>query len=562
MKEFLPRLDLKLDIHTVNDAQAQPHHPQAGGHEGPEKDLVWSDHIKNSRDPFIAVHEGHESAENDAPTILAIWEIKATLNRPRIRFPRPAVTFTASASLTPAGRADESKTENEYLPSLLSAPINIFERLATIPALRDQAPYLPASRIESVLPGPQLDSDTLHIRHQPMKRFPVSPAVSARIRCSRMNTGSPRPPMIASLDFEVTPFATFDVLLNQANISLASDGQIELLGPLEMPVICRPRDTVTFLYRIQPPSNATESPLPISSTSPNAVGLLDIVLESALQISSTCKPVITMRWRSNQDFSTPIDPRFGPSSQNLQRPNRPNSLPFSTSNTAITSSFRPSTPHKDNRPTSLTATTTKSSFRSGLTISFTAPITIPLGRIFPLTILLTNHSPRPLRLAIIPIPRRAPGSNLSSRKHAPKPSASSSLDRRHLPHPNAGQVVDIAPAVMDENIIYALQKAGINANTDTELVPISTDVRVGPLGVGSCHELQIKLLGLRVGVVRLEAVRVVDLGREADGKEAVAVAGSQLGVSSGVVDVRGEYLPEIVVVEGEGGYVRQGGEGE
>ncbi len=124
--------------------------------------------------------------------------------------------------------------------------------------------------------------------------------------------------------------------------------------------------------------------------------------------------------------------------------------------------------------------------------------------------------------------------------------------------------MDIAPAVMDENIIYALQKAGINAHADTELVPISTDVRVGPLGVGSCHEVQLKLLGLRVGVVRLEAVRVVDLGREMEGKEAAATAtaGSQLALGSGVVDVKGEYLPEIVVVEGEGGYVKQGGEGE
>ncbi len=67
---------------------------------------------------------------------------------------------------------------------------------------------------------------------------------------------------------------------------------------------------------------------------------------------------------------------------------------------------------------------------------------------------------------------------------------------------------------------------------------ISTDVRVGPLGSGACHEVQLKLLALKVGVLRLEAVRVVDLGREQEG-----------GVGSGVVDVRAEELPEVLVVD-------------
>jgi TRAPP trafficking subunit Trs65 len=113
--------------------------------------------------------------------------------------------------------------------------------------------------------------------------------------------------------------------------------------------------------------------------------------------------------------------------------------------------------------------------------------------------------------------------------------------------------MDLAPAVMDENIIHALQKSSINSTTDTDLVPISADVRVGPLCVGSCHEVQIKMLGLRVGVWRLEAVRVVDLAREMEitrDRERDR-EGSGAGAGSGVVDIAGNCLPEVVVVEGD-----------
>ena len=54
------------------------------------------------------------------------------------------------------------------------------------------------------------------------------------------------------------------------------------------------------------------------------------------------------------------------------------------------------------------------------------------------------------------------------------------------------------------------------------------------------------MLGLRVGVLRLEMVRVVDLAREQE------VGGS------GVVDVRGEILPEVVVVDAGGEGVGMG----
>lgn len=563
LNDILPRLEIGLDVHVIDHAQTLANYRQAGDHEGLEQDLIFSHQVKDDRDPLIAVQSSEGTPDEDGPTIFAIWDIEANLPRPRPRFSNLAVTFTPSATLTIANHVDQIASDDEHRPSQMPASINILEGLKAIPALEHRVPFLPASRIQSVLPGPQLGSETLRIRHKPAKRIPISPAVSARIRCSRMATNTPHPTSVASLDFEITPFATFDVVLNHANVSLASDGQIELLGPRMLPISCRPRSVVTFLYKVQPKANQLESPLPLASPRSDTIGVLDIVLESTLQISKDCNPAITMRWRSNVDFSMPPNTRPGPSSQPLQRSSRPSSLLFpSTTSLPTPTNPRPMTPPRSGRhnPLMTSANTTSSPSSTNLTISFTVPSTVPLGHIFNYVLILTNHSPRPLKLAIIPIPRRPPGSTLPPRKHAPRHSASSTVGPRHSSSPSTNPSggatptqnpkADIAPAVMDENIVHALQKASINSHSDTDLVPISADVRVGPLAPGACHEVQVRMLALRVGVLRLEAMRVVDLAKEPqDGGG---------GPGSGYVDVRADLLPEVVVVDAGWG----GGEGE
>lgn len=72
---------------------------------------------------------------------------------------------------------------------------------------------------------------------------------------------------------------------------------------------------------------------------------------------------------------------------------------------------------------------------------------------------------------------------------------------------------------------------------------------MGPLGQGACHEVQLKMLGLKVGVCKLEAVRVVDLGRELQQQQEGGSGGGGVGSGSGVVDIRGEMLPEVVIIE-------------
>lgn len=48
----------------------------------------------------------------------------------------------------------------------------------------------------------------------------------------------------------------------------------------------------------------------------------------------------------------------------------------------------------------------------------------------------------------------------------------------------------------------------------TDIVCMSSDTRVGPLAPSSCYEVELKFMALRVGILNLEAVRVIDLATQ------------------------------------------------
>ena len=70
----------------------------------------------------------------------------------------------------------------------------------------------------------------------------------------------------------------------------------------------------------------------------------------------------------------------------------------------------------------------------------------------------------------------------------------------------------VADAVVDDNIIHAMQRN--SAIESTEIVCLSTDTRVGPLAPSACHMVELNFIALRVGLVTIEAVRIVDLGTQ------------------------------------------------
>lgn len=89
---------------------------------------------------------------------------------------------------------------------------------------------------------------------------------------------------------------------------------------------------------------------------------------------------------------------------------------------------------------------------------------------------------------------------------------------------------------MDEQVLYALHhQTASAAPSDADLVSLTAELRIGPLGTGQCYETEIQFIAYKSGIFSVDAIRVVDLVKEAEG-----------GVGM-VNDIR--ELPEIFVVD-------------
>src|SRR2546423_4515742 len=244
--------------------------------------------------------------------------------------------------------------------------------------------------------------------------------MSARIRYSRLETSSNQASIVASLDLEVTRFINQTVELEAADVKFPH-GSAEVLMPQQLPISCRPRDVVTFMYRLHPAYNfETPSLLPPATAPTGNSSTGDIISISTLatiSVSDSCRARIAMAWSTNIDLSAPLNPNFGPPSQSLQRANRPQSLPVAAGASLTNPVALNNTPR-----TSVLG-------KNGLTISLSGPVTpVELGRTFVWKVLVVNQGPKIAKLAIIPLPQIPRSSNQSqqlNRRHAPQKSVAS-----------------------------------------------------------------------------------------------------------------------------------------
>lgn len=378
-------------------------------------------------------------------------------DRPRIRIQHPCVAFAAGASLNTAETSDHSFRTDEYLPRTVPASSNVLQALSSDPALNSTAPYLPASRLLRVVPAAQKEAPIHSLWQQTQHPVRIVPAASARIRCSRLNTFSSRPVTIACLDLEVTPFLTCDVVFDKADVIL-SDGQVENISnepELQPPIVLRPRDDVTLVYKLIP-EYGPESYLSTTAL----VSSLDISLEGVIKLSDDCQPRIFMQWRTNVDFSIPLNPVFGGPSQVLQRNNRPASLSMTSGQAGSPSTSALNRSSWRERAHSHT--------QGGVTISFSGPVKVDIGKPFQWDVFIVNRSRAPRKFTMITIPRRK---RVDFRRHAARPSSSSMSGKKDKKEEH------LAEAVTDESIIHAMQKNA--AGQDAELVCLSTDLRLG-----------------------------------------------------------------------------------
>ncbi|KAE8394323.1 TRAPP trafficking subunit Trs65-domain-containing protein [Aspergillus alliaceus] len=447
LKHHLQHLEVKLDVFAIDPAETVAENPT------PTRDLIFSGVVDRDEEPLVVVNE-FEGEAGSGNHVYVIWGIEAFLKRPRIRIQHPSLLFIASVSLNPSeGRQRESR-DDDYLPSLIPASTNILQPLSSDKAFPQKDPFLPASRLLRVVPAQYSEDPIYNVQQQSGHPIRVVPAASARIRYSRLNSYSGRPTTVASLDFEVTPFLNCDVVFETAELQM-SDGTIETLSEapgLVPPITCRPRDDITLIYKLTP----EYGPDPNPSTTV-MVSILDIRLEAVIKLSDNCNPRILMQWRTNVDFSIALNPTFGGPSQALQRNNRPASLPMTPSQSNVVGGTPPS----------------RSSFREraysvadmGVTVSFSGPANVVVGKPFSWNVFIVNRSTTPRKFALIAIPRRK---RADPRSHVARPSSSSLTSR---------QEDQVAEAVTDDNIVHAMQKSV--AGQEAELVCLSTDLRVG-----------------------------------------------------------------------------------
>ncbi|KAJ5587718.1 uncharacterized protein N7459_003483 [Penicillium hispanicum] len=479
LKHYLPRLEVRLDVYAVNPAESVGENPT------PTREVIFSGLVDTAEEPLVVFNE-FEGDEGTGNHVYLIWNIETFLRRPRNRIQHPALLFMASASLNPSEACRPEDPEDDYLPSLVPASMNMLQPLSGDKSLAHKDPFLPASRLLRVVPTTSNEDPIYNIQQHHGNPFRVVTAASARIRYSRLNSYSGLPTTVASLDFEVTPFLSSEVSFDKANLHL-SDGTIESLSDipgLSLPLTCRPRDDVTLVYKLTPEYGPETNP---STTA--VMSVLEISLGAVILLADDCKPRISMEWRTNVDFSLALNPTFGGPSPALQRNNRPTSLSMPLGHSSQQS----------------TATANRSSLREraysvtdiGVTISFSGPSRVQVGSPFSWGVFIVNRSVIPRKFALIAIPRRK---RVDPRGHVARPS-SSSISSRKEDH--------VAEAVTDDNIVHAMQKSV--AGQEAELISLSTDIRVGPLLPGTCHSTEIKLLPLATGPLHLDAVRLVDV---------------------------------------------------
>ncbi|KEY76224.1 hypothetical protein BA78_8174 [Aspergillus fumigatus] len=153
-----------------------------------------------------------------------------------------------------------------------------------------------------------------------------------------------------------------------------------------------------------------------------------------------------------------LNPTFGGPSQALQRSNRPASLSVGQHQVNVLASGPPpSWSSLRDRASSITD--------MGVTISFTGPSRVEVGKPFSWDVFIVNRSTIARKFAMVAIPRRK---RADQRGHVTRPSSSSLSSLK-------GD--GVAEAVTDDNIVHAMQKTV--AGQEAELICLSTEIRIG-----------------------------------------------------------------------------------
>lgn len=496
----LNRLVLSVEAQVVNGQVSGQTSP-------PGSDTIFTGTVQDVSDPFILVDEEESESDGEASQfVYAVWKLPVFLARPRMRLQDPSIVFTASAKLKPEVKTELLSGGEGYLPSGMPSGFNLLESFSNDPNLNGVKPRLSALRVSRVAPLTRQQDFMQHIRALSQLKLDVHPVLHTRIRFQRPNTAPANPAIIAMLEFDFTPFFDCEITLDKINLSIP-ESSIQPLSndSMELPLACVAHDHLTFLYHI--------APLEADITAKNSTRDLEIFISATANlIPDICTPKLSMGWTASVDFTIPVNPGFGPTpgTSSLQRSHRPSQLSIGGTQ-AVASLKSPSITQPDALPTLEAAASRPDTTLAdlGITMSFTAPTTpVRVGEIFSWAINIVNRSTEkaarpPRKLAIVAVPKRRRNELRSMRP------LSSSSRRRGGSIVGQGET-EIADAVLDENVLHAMQKNSVTPST--EVVCLSADTRIGPLAPGSCHTVELQFVAMKGGIVGIEAIRVVDMG--------------------------------------------------
>ncbi|KAK0703768.1 TRAPP trafficking subunit Trs65-domain-containing protein [Lasiosphaeria miniovina] len=536
LRPYLPRLVITLDAQIVN------------GH-APDRDPPASESIYNGtvEDTLQAIIVEHEEAGDDEEVehgdedgsgakrpreryAYAVWKLPVFLARPRIRLQAPSVVLSASAGLKPPRPGRLGVPDDGYMESGVPSGLNLLQAFADDPMLDPMLggakPRLSALRVSRVAPVTQAKEALRRFKGLQSLRLKIYPVAHTRVRFARPNTTPPSSALIAMLEVDFTPFFECEVSLDKISLAV-TDGSVENLNSEEevgLPLNCVAHDHLTFLYRLAP----RELDIAAKNLSRDLVITIDITVlvrsPDDDHESDPCTPRLSMTWTTNLDFTLPLNPGFGqPLTQPIQRAHRPSQLSIGGDAHSLVA---PSVSRPDALPSleAATARTTDTMLPDfGITVTFSGPDgPVYVGEEFRWTVFVMNRSgsaasgtgaPAAVvaaaaaggvtrRLALVAIPRRRRNELRIMRPPSTAGAPGSGARRDPL----------VADAVLDENVVHAMQRSSVVDST--EIVCLSADVRVGPLAPNACAVVELRFLALREGVVGIEAIRVIDLGSQ------------------------------------------------
>ncbi|KAI9800104.1 MAG: hypothetical protein M1825_004286 [Sarcosagium campestre] len=472
LKAYLSRLAIDLEVHAVETSvqssiEHAENYPRGST---PSSDLIYADTVDPAVEPLVILQDSSQD-EGQLFDLYAfvVWRIHATLNRPRVKLQNPMIRFTAGASLKTAEQIQPEVRKEEYLPSLAPGGINLLESLKGDPVLADSNPRLSALRVSRVLPVTRMAQELLRPLKSSSQIFRAVPPISARVRYTKSITHSTKHHIIASLDLEV-PFAT-GCSINFGSVELhLIGGKVYDLnnGPNPiLPVTCQPEDSITLLYKLVQDEDYEDI-----SVQSSRQRTLELCLCATVLVADVCRSPISMRWKSNVEFiSAPSWSSTDPALTRDRKARPPNI------EVKLTAPSGPTTPFPNGiegaPPTRLKKSSNQNDGHAlqefqtvesiGVSITINGPAHTRVGEMFHWNIFVVNRSSRIKKLAITAIPKRKGVEVLS----AARPSSSGAKGRRQ----------DVADAVLDENIVYAMQRTAVAE--PTELICMTTEVLIG-----------------------------------------------------------------------------------